>query len=150
MRVFTFYSLPSVCVASHPRCPSLPRSSFHFHRQLAHLQLHSISTSRNKGSYPSYSIMTDNQVPQAVYRQLGKSGLRVSVPILGAMGIGDKRWQDWVIEEEEASTTYQYIYNETDSGTLTRPFLCSKQPTIAVSIPGTLPMSTATVDPKKS
>ena len=26
------------------------------------------------------------------YKQLGKSGLRVSVPILGAMGIGDPRW----------------------------------------------------------
>jgi aryl-alcohol dehydrogenase-like predicted oxidoreductase len=29
---------------------------------------------------------------KAEYRQLGKSGLRVSVPILGAMSIGDKRW----------------------------------------------------------
>lgn len=28
------------------------------------------------------------EVPKAEYRQLGKSGLRVSVPILGAMGIG--------------------------------------------------------------
>jgi hypothetical protein len=28
------------------------------------------------------------EVPKAEYRQLGKSGLRVSVPILGAMSIG--------------------------------------------------------------
>lgn len=41
-------------------------------------------------------------VPKAEYRQLGKSGLRVSVPILGAMSIGDKRWQQWVTEEDEA------------------------------------------------
>lgn len=40
-------------------------------------------------------------VPNAEYRQLGKSGLRVSVPILGAMSFGDKRWQEWVIEEDE-------------------------------------------------
>lgn len=33
---------------------------------------------------------------KAEYRQLGKSGLRVSVPILGAMSIGSKEWQDWV------------------------------------------------------
>lgn len=41
-------------------------------------------------------------IPKAEYRQLGKSGLRVSVPILGAMSIGDKRWQPWVVEENEA------------------------------------------------
>lgn len=29
-----------------------------------------------------------NQASKAMYRQLGKSGLRVSVPILGAMSIG--------------------------------------------------------------
>ena len=45
--------------------------------------------------------MSDKQLPQAEYRQLGKSGLRVSVPILGAMSIGDKRWMDWIIEENE-------------------------------------------------
>ncbi|KAF9694548.1 hypothetical protein EKO04_007555 [Ascochyta lentis] len=39
---------------------------------------------------------------KAEYRQLGKSGLRVSVPILGAMSIGSSKWQPWVIEEEEA------------------------------------------------
>lgn len=36
------------------------------------------------------------------YRQLGKSGLRVSVPILGAMSFGLKDWQPWVLEEEVA------------------------------------------------
>ncbi|UPX18767.1 uncharacterized protein EKO05_0009058 [Ascochyta rabiei] len=39
---------------------------------------------------------------KAEYRQLGKSGLRVSVPILGAMSIGSRKWQSWVLEEEEA------------------------------------------------
>ncbi|PKX88423.1 aldo/keto reductase [Aspergillus novofumigatus IBT 16806] len=37
------------------------------------------------------------------YRQLGKSGLKVSVPILGCMGFGRKDWVwDWVLEEEES------------------------------------------------
>ncbi|KAK5708755.1 hypothetical protein LTR17_020409 [Elasticomyces elasticus] len=39
---------------------------------------------------------------KASYRQLGKSGLRVSVPILGAMSFGDPAWQPWVIDEAAA------------------------------------------------
>ena len=35
------------------------------------------------------------------YVQLGSSGLRVSSPILGTMGIGSKEWQPWVLEEED-------------------------------------------------
>jgi len=48
--------------------------------------------------------MSTHEIPKAEYRQLGKSGLRVSIPILGTMGIGDKRWQPWVIEEDEVRT----------------------------------------------
>ena len=54
--------------------------------------------------FHSSSIMAPSdapEVPKAEYRQLGRSGLRVSVPILGAMSMGDKRWQKWVIEEDE-------------------------------------------------
>jgi len=36
------------------------------------------------------------------YRQLGKSGLRVSVPILGAMSFGSSQWAPWVIDEDVA------------------------------------------------
>src|SRR5438045_3787071 len=35
------------------------------------------------------------------YVQLGSSGQRVSLPILGAMSFGQKDWMDWVIEEKE-------------------------------------------------
>lgn len=35
------------------------------------------------------------------YVRLGKSGLQVSVPILGAMSIGDPSWGSWVIDEEK-------------------------------------------------
>ncbi|KAG9311938.1 NADP-dependent oxidoreductase domain-containing protein [Chiua virens] len=38
--------------------------------------------------------------PKVQYRQLGKSGLRVSVPILGTMGFGSPKWSDWVLGEE--------------------------------------------------
>lgn len=39
------------------------------------------------------------------YVRLGKSGLKVSVPILGAMSIGDPAWQSWVIDEEKVCAT---------------------------------------------
>lgn len=39
---------------------------------------------------------------KAEYKRLGKSGLRVSVPILGAMSIGNSSWLEWVIEEDQA------------------------------------------------
>lgn len=35
------------------------------------------------------------------YRRLGRSGLKVSVPILGAMSFGNSQWMDWVLEEEK-------------------------------------------------
>jgi aryl-alcohol dehydrogenase-like predicted oxidoreductase len=38
------------------------------------------------------------------YTQLGKCGLRVSIPILGAMSIGHKDWQNWV-EDDESKVT---------------------------------------------
>ncbi|KAM5543838.1 hypothetical protein V8D89_002455 [Ganoderma adspersum] len=43
-----------------------------------------------------------SQQNQAEYRQLGKSGLRVSVPILGAMSFGDPQWGAWILDEEKA------------------------------------------------
>lgn len=34
------------------------------------------------------------------YRPLGKSGLKVSVPVLGAMSFGTPKWAPWVLDEE--------------------------------------------------
>lgn len=48
---------------------------------------------------------------KAEYRQLGKSGLRVSVPILGAMSIGSKEWMPWVLEEDEALPLLKEAYD---------------------------------------
>ncbi|KAJ3982580.1 NADP-dependent oxidoreductase domain-containing protein [Lentinula detonsa] len=36
------------------------------------------------------------------YRQLGASGLRVSVPIVGAMSYGSPLWAPWVLDEEKS------------------------------------------------
>lgn len=68
---------------------------------------------------------------KAEYRQLGKSGLKVSVPILGAMSIGDKKWQPWVIEEEEALPLLKAAYDKGitswDTGTLHHVHITSAQ-----------------------
>lgn len=50
-------------------------------------------------------------LPKATYRQLGKWGLRVSNPILGAMSIGDKRWQNWVLDEDEGLPLLKAAYD---------------------------------------
>ncbi|TFK62212.1 Aldo/keto reductase [Pluteus cervinus] len=39
---------------------------------------------------------------QVEYRRLGKTGLRVSVPVTGAMSFGSKEWGSWIIEEEQS------------------------------------------------
>ncbi|KAK5988141.1 Aldo-keto reductase [Cladobotryum mycophilum] len=47
------------------------------------------------------------------YRQLGRSGLRVSNPILGCMHFGSSRWFPWVLEEEKSLGILKAAY---DSG----------------------------------
>jgi len=42
---------------------------------------------------------------KAEYRRLGRSGLKVSVPILGALSFGSAKWMDWVLEEEKVRRT---------------------------------------------
>ena len=46
------------------------------------------------------SVTDSIEATKVEYRQLGQSGLRVSVPILGAMSFGDEEWMDWVVGEE--------------------------------------------------
>lgn len=45
---------------------------------------------------------------KAEYVRLGNSGLRVSVPIFGAMSIGDKRTLPWCIEEEKVPIYFAF------------------------------------------
>ncbi|MCJ1303142.1 hypothetical protein MMC08_005949 [Hypocenomyce scalaris] len=48
---------------------------------------------------------------KAEYKQLGKSGLRVSIPILGAMSIGHQDWAPWVLGEEESLPILKAAYD---------------------------------------
>jgi aryl-alcohol dehydrogenase-like predicted oxidoreductase len=45
------------------------------------------------------------------YRQLGKSGLRISVPIFGCMSLGDPKAMDWTIPEDEALPLLKAAYD---------------------------------------
>lgn len=48
---------------------------------------------------------------KAQYRQLGKSGLRVSVPILGCMGFGDPQAIPWALGEDKALPLLKAAYD---------------------------------------
>lgn len=50
---------------------------------------------------------------KASYAQLGSSGLRVSVPILGGMLLGSSRWEKYVLDEQESLEILKKAY---DSG----------------------------------
>ncbi|KAL9594040.1 MAG: hypothetical protein Q9219_007247 [cf. Caloplaca sp. 3 TL-2023] len=56
-------------------------------------------------------LLTSIAETKATYVRLGKSGLRVSRPILGAMSLGHKDWQPWVAEEEEALQILKAAYD---------------------------------------
>ncbi|KAK9469696.1 NADP-dependent oxidoreductase domain-containing protein [Lipomyces arxii] len=45
------------------------------------------------------------------YRKMGKSGLRVSVPILGMMSMGTKDWEPWALDKEEALPILKRAYD---------------------------------------
>ncbi|KAF8065191.1 NADP-dependent oxidoreductase domain-containing protein [Lyophyllum atratum] len=46
------------------------------------------------------------------YRQLGKSGLKVSVPILGCMSYGYKEWAPWTVDEGESFKILQAAWDK--------------------------------------
>jgi hypothetical protein len=50
---------------------------------------------------PPKSLLDSVENSKAEYVKLGNSGLRVSIPILGAMSIGHPGWAPWVIDEEK-------------------------------------------------
>ena len=59
------------------------------------------------------NIMASGELPPSLkeslenskveYRRLGKSGLRISVPVFGCMSFGDSDSLKWAINEEEVS-----------------------------------------------
>lgn len=48
---------------------------------------------------------------KAEYVRLGNSGLKVSIPILGAMSIGHPDWAPWVLDEEKVCCPYSTQIN---------------------------------------
>ncbi|KAG6807542.1 hypothetical protein H0H92_007138 [Tricholoma furcatifolium] len=55
--------------------------------------------------------MSSPNAHKVQYRRLGKTGLRVSVPIVGAMSFGNTDWADWVVPEEPAIEILQAAYD---------------------------------------
>lgn len=47
------------------------------------------------------SLQKSLDATKVEYVQLGTSGLRVSSPILGTMGIGSSEWMGWAMDEAE-------------------------------------------------
>ena len=45
------------------------------------------------------------------YRRLGNSGLRVSVPILGAMSYGSSKWAPWVLDQDKSIELLKAAWN---------------------------------------
>jgi hypothetical protein len=46
------------------------------------------------------SLKKSLEATKVSYVPLGKCGLKVSIPILGAMSFGSKEWQPWVEDDE--------------------------------------------------
>lgn len=47
-------------------------------------------------------MSTANESAPVEYRRLGNSGVRVSVPILGAASFGSDKWAPWIVNEDKA------------------------------------------------
>lgn len=45
------------------------------------------------------------------YKPVGHSGLRVSVPIIGCMSIGNPEWANWVVGPEKALPLLKAAYD---------------------------------------
>ena len=63
---------------------------------------------------PRYFSVTSSasmpEQPTMEYTNLGKSGLKVSKVILGAMSYGDPKWQGWVLPEDDSLPLLEYAY----------------------------------------
>ena len=57
------------------------------------------------------SLQASAENTKTEYRQLGKSGLKVSMPIVGAMSFGSSKWADWVLDEAEALPLLKAAYD---------------------------------------
>ena len=89
----------------HLRCFNQTNLSFCFE----HLYMASIAEISSNQDDP---VLQSKKNTKVQYTRLGNSGLRVSVPILGAMSFGSPAWdENWVIEEEEALPLLKAAYD---------------------------------------
>ena len=65
----------------------------------------------HRGLSAMATVKDTSDAPHAEYVRLGKSGLKVSVPILGSMSFGDSRWQPWVVEEDKVKLRLTFSTN---------------------------------------
>ena len=92
------------------------------------------------------SLAASLEGSKAEYVRLGKSGLKVSVPIFGTMSIGDPGWIDWVEGEEKVTQIPHHITHALPLKLTIHlsPSPSSKPPTIKASTPGIPRTSTPT------
>lgn len=57
------------------------------------------------------TLKASAEATQVEYRRLGTSGLKVSIPIIGAMSFGTPEWASWVIGEEESGKILKAAYD---------------------------------------
>lgn len=57
------------------------------------------------------SLQKSSDETKVEYTQLGSSGLRVSVPILGGMTLGSSEWEKWVLDEEASLKILKAAYD---------------------------------------
>jgi hypothetical protein len=56
-------------------------------------------------------LLKSVQETKVEYRRLVNSGLRVSVPILGAMSLGNPAWAPWILDEEKSLPLLKAAYD---------------------------------------
>ena len=55
--------------------------------------------------------MSSEETPKMEYARLGKSGLKISKVVFGAMSLGSPKWQDWVMDEEASLPLLKHAYD---------------------------------------
>jgi hypothetical protein len=72
--------------------------------------LHTIKLSLSMAPLPE-GVAESLAETKVDYRLVGNSGLRVSVPIVGCMSIGNPEWANWVIGVEKALPLLKAAYD---------------------------------------
>lgn len=105
---YPFNSVNSGNPSIWPAYITCPRGAHFILPRTSPLALHIIVPNVVKMSDKKDPVLESIAQTKAHYKRLGKSGLRVSVPIFGAMSFGHPDWQPWVLDEEKVQTLFCY------------------------------------------